>query len=264
MGFLDPPSPTKYPRTWRDQSFEFKCMFAYHIVMMAMFATGFVPVAYEVAIAAGLLVLFAAISLDRRRRLGWQRPPLQPLDLLKTAGTLAALGLFGYVASRNVPIGDPHFAPWFLGLAGIGVFGVLERLKLVAFSEAEFLRLGQSHTAPEVVVPPAGPSWHRAVRGVFTVCFFAAWLSAMGAFYFHGVAQHEGSRIPTASQPVALTDHGDTVYISKDRAALVDGLQLAMMIGIPAVILAGFILHFVLRVPLFSNFPGRRWPPDAA
>ncbi len=30
----------KYPRTWAEQSFEYKCMFAYHIVMMAMFATG--------------------------------------------------------------------------------------------------------------------------------------------------------------------------------------------------------------------------------
>jgi hypothetical protein len=259
MGLFDPPAEAKYPRRWRDMSFEYQGMFAYHIAMMVMFATGILPVLYEVAVAAGIFVVIAGVSWDRRRRMDWHRPPLAAWDVLKAIGALAMSGLFAFVASQGFPFTNPHFAPWFLGLAGISTFGVLQQLKVVTFSEAEFVDLGQPKPAPavEVMNPEGGePSWHRAVRGIYYVAFFAIWLTFMAFFYFDTGAVRDGAPAPTATQSAPITEHGNTVYISRDRAQLINLLQTIAMTGIPLIIVSGFLLQIFGRVRLF---PGGVW-----
>jgi hypothetical protein len=269
MGLFDPPAEAKYPRRWRDMSFEYRGMFAYHIAMMVMFVAGILPVLYEVAVAAGIFVVIAGVSWDRRRRMDWHHPPLVPLDILKTLGVLATTGLFAFVASQGFPFTNPHFAPWFLGLTGIGVFGILQQLKVVTFSEAEFVELGKPKPAPavEVMNPETGePFWHRSVRALHRVVFFAVWLTFMAFFYFDTSAIRDGSPRPTPTATSPITDHGIVMYVTADRAALIGLLQIISMIGIPTVILSGFALQFLVGVKLFpgaTSLFGKRPDGDA-
>ena len=106
-------------RGWSDYSFELKGMFAYHLVMMAMFVFGALPVRDEIGIAAGLIATIGMVSLIRRWRTGWVGPALTGLDWLKTAGVVAFSGLFAFAVSPLARPDDPHIVPWFLGLGGI-------------------------------------------------------------------------------------------------------------------------------------------------
>jgi len=121
-------------------------MFGYHIAMMVMFITGVVPVVYEIAIAGSIVLIIVLVSLRRRRELHWRWPRLGVADILKAIGVAAAIGVFLFVGSRNAPATDPHFLPWILAGAGIGLFGVLQQLKLVAASESEFIAMGKPGT----------------------------------------------------------------------------------------------------------------------
>ncbi|HEX4303685.1 MAG TPA: hypothetical protein VHZ78_12890 [Rhizomicrobium sp.] len=246
---------TKYPRTWREQSLEFKFMFAYHAAMMVMFVPGMVPVPAELAIAGGAILVFAAMSLYRRRRLAWRHPPLGFRDIAGAIGGLAFSVLFGTVAAQNFPVFDPHFLPWLLALVGIALFGTLQQLKYVALSEQEFLEMGNPATAPAVELPvEAGgePGWHRVVRGVHRAATFAAALVFLAFMYLDGKAMQEGASHPTATQTVARTEHGWTVYLARDRATLLNELEIAMFVAIPSVL----VLGFALQLAGFNIFPG--------
>lgn len=259
MGLFDPPAEAKYPRRWSDMSFEYQGMFAYHIAMMLMFMTGFLPLVYEVAVASGVVLVVAGVSWDRRRRLDWHRPPLTTVDILKALGVFAMTALFAFATSQGFPFANPHFAPWFLAIVGIGVFGVMQQLKVVTFSEAEFVELGkpQAVSVVEVMNSETGePSWHRPMRAIYYVAFFAVWLSSLGFFYFESRAIQDGAPTPTAFATESITEHGRTVYITKDRAHLVSRLQMAMFIGIPLILVSGFGLQIFARVRLF---PGGVW-----
>ncbi len=216
------------------------------------------PAPYELAVAAGLIALFTLVSLDRRRRIGWRRPPVSPWALTKALGALAFTGLFGYAAAQSFPMLNPHFLPWLLGLGGIGLFGFLQQLKLVAFSEAEFLEMGKPAvpSVDEAVNTPDGkPVWHRVVRGLYQVASYAVMLTFLAFMYVEGTAMREGSPQRTSAHSVARTDHGNVVYIAKDSAVLIDELQTATFIGIPAILVLGLVLHFTG----ISVLPGGVW-----
>jgi hypothetical protein len=66
---------------------------------------------------------------------------------------------------------------------------------------------------------------------------------------------HEGSPAPTATQADPITEHGRTVYVTHKETVLDDCLLTISTIGVPSVIAAGAILHFLMEVKLFPNAP---------
>ena len=243
-------------------STEFRMMFVYHGCMMVLFMTGgALTVKLELAIASLLIAIGAAVSLRRRRDRNWHwRSPGAKGAAIAT-GTVVLMVFFLYSATPMFSPTRPQFLPWYLAGFGIGLFNVLSALNLVKSSEAEFeAECGEA--------PPPNPSasgetrltspparWKRAVRGAFTLYFFAVWITGVSFFYFDGKTFSGGSPTPTATQTEPMSQHGKTVYVSRAEKRRDDLLQTAMMVGIPSIFALGFVFHFLLGVKLVDNAP---------
>lgn len=151
------------------------------------------------------------------------------------------------------PIG-PQMLPWFIAGANLGLFNILGALHLVNQSKEEFLAQCVETADEEVTVStPPEPAWRRILRGAYSVAFLVIWLAGVASFYFFGVGMRDGAPMPTATETEPLTDHGHTVFVTAQAKQLIDLLQTAMFAGIPAIMVAGAILHFVLKIPVFGS-----------
>jgi hypothetical protein len=147
---------------------------------------------------------------------------------------------------------------------GLGIFRVLQSLKVLYPSEAEFAsncmiidqygRLLQPEHEPS---PPQAPeaNWRRVTKATYAVVFIVLWVCWAASFYFVGMAFRNGSPEPTTTQTEPLEEHSRTVYITPIEKQRVDALQLVLWIGAPLVLIIGVILHFVAGVRLFPNTP---------
>jgi hypothetical protein len=147
---------------------------------------------------------------------------------------------------------------------GIGLFGILQALKVVYPSEAEFPsnckiidQYGREIEPIQERSPaqPSGPAWKRVTKTTYTVVFMLLWICGVASFYFFGAAFKGGSPEPTATQTEPLEDHGKTVYVTPTEKQRVHALQLVSWVGVPVVLISGAILHFVMGVKLFPNAP---------
>ena len=100
---------------------------------------------------------------------------------------------------------------------------------------------------------PTQPTWKRIVKWAHSTLFIAAWLEGMAFFYVYGTRIRAGSLTPTATYTVPINDHGTNVYLSSQDAALVNLLELIMLIAIPTSILSGLFLQSVLGIRVFDN-----------
>lgn len=259
---FSPPKAGDYPKQWKDMSFEFKLMFVYHGCMMILFITGGAfSLRQELMLAGMLFLVLTSLSIRHRRLTGWRWQGVKPRNYLMAAGGVALMAVFLYAATPQFPPSDPRFLPWFLAGFGIGAFNILQTLRLVYPSEAAFLADchepgGQFEQA--AVAEPTDPDWHRIVRATYSVLFFLVWLGFVGFFYYFGTALRDGSPVPTAAQPDAVVEHGKTVYITHAQKVLSDKLELFAFVGIPSVIVGGFVLHFLVGVKLYPNAPTLR------
>jgi hypothetical protein len=256
MPFFDPPK-RRNPKQWKDMSFEFKLMFVYHGCMMVLFMTGGnFSVRQELLFAAALLFVLGSISMHHRRSNGWHWQGASAKNRLAALGGLVLTGVFLYAASPLFPPSNPRFLPWYLAGFGIGLFNFLQSLRLVHSSEAAFLAdcgdSGSQAEEPAQAEPP-GRQWQKLVRTVFSFFFFAVWLGFLCFFYYSGKTFRDGSAVPTPTQTEPMTEHGKTVYVTRDQKALCDKLQLFAFVGIPSVLASGFLLHFVFGVKIFDN-----------
>jgi hypothetical protein len=196
----------------------------------------------------------------------WRWPGVKPLNVLYAAGSIVLIFFFLYSASPLFPVHDNHFLPWYLGGLGIGIFGILQTLKVVDASQVEFVshcmvidQYGRELEPAAATAPPqiTGPAWKRTAKVVYSVVFILVWVAGVASFYFSGTAFKNGSPQPTATQTQPLTDHGKTVYVTPAEKQRLDELQLAMWIGIPFILVGGAVLHFLLGVKVFGgNFEG--------
>ena len=132
------------PRSWSDMSFEFKGMFVYHIVMMAMMLLGdSLAFIEQIFIAAAIALLIAVASFIRRVRNKWR---WRGITALRAGGALVTAALMGYFLFATAggamqafaverPVG---IAPWALAVLGIAVFSVLNVLRITHVSEKAF------------------------------------------------------------------------------------------------------------------------------
>jgi uncharacterized membrane protein YbhN (UPF0104 family) len=246
-------------------SLDMRMMFAYHISMMVlMIAGGSFTVRQELALVAGIAAIIVVISRYNRQKKHWRWPGVKLTDLLYAIGGIVLISFFLYSATPLFPPNNGHVVPWYLAGLGIGLFGVLQSLKVVYPSEAEFAshcmvidQYGRE-LEPMVEPPPVQatePKWKRVAKAIFTAAFMLVWVSGVASFYFFGTAFKNGSPEPTASQTEPLEDHGKTVYVTPEEKQRVHAFQLTSWIGFPIVFLGGAVLHFLMGVKLFPNTP---------
>lgn len=256
----------RYPKRWKDTSLDMKLMFGYHVSMMAMMmGGGLLTVRQELMIATTIAALIVLISRSHRQSKHWRWPGAKPLDALKAAGGIVLISFFLYSATPLFPPNNGQLAPWYLAGLGIGLFGILQTLKVVYATEAEFGsncmiidQYGRELDPPPPQSSQAEPhyaNWKRVAKGIYQVTFILVWVCGVASFYFFGTAFKSGSLEPTAAQNEPLEDHGKIVYVTPPEKRRVHTLQLVSWLGIPAVLLSGAALHFLLGVKLFPNAP---------
>jgi hypothetical protein len=254
----------RYPKSWKEMSLDFKLMFGYHGSMMAMMlAGGLLSILHELAIAGAIASLSVLISWSNRRKKHWRWPGIKRIDPLYAVGALSAPVLL-YSATPLFPPNNGHIVPWYLAGLGIGLFLVLQSLKVVYPSEAEFAsncmiidQYGRRLQTEQELSPAQAPevNWRRATKAAYTIVFMLLWVCWVASFYFFGAAIRNGSPEPTTTQTEPLEDHGKPVYVTPVENQRVHALQLVSSVGIPLVLISGVILHFVVGVKLFPNAP---------
>lgn len=265
---------TKYPKSWKEMSLDFKLLMIYHLCMMVLFATGQFFTIQILFAAAGLLIAGAAsISIHHRMKSEWHWPGAGIKDVL---GAIAgvALGLFFLnAATPRFPPLNPRCFAWYAAGAGILLFSILASLKIVFPSEAEFRKHCGDRQAddPDAPKAPEEPSRNRKIRAAFRVYFMLVWILAVCFFWKFNTAYRDGTAAPTAEHTEALSDHGKTVYITADEKAVIGLLKYAVFLGIPSALAAGLFLHFVLKIPMdprmgisAGNASGHGKPPPSA
>jgi hypothetical protein len=264
MALFDAPKSENYPRKWRDMSFDYKLMFVYHGCMMLLFAGGgFFTTRQELVFVAVLVPSLTTLSLRHRSQVGWRWQGVSNKEIFLALGEVILVVVFLYAATPLFPPRTPQALPWYLAGAGIGAFGLLGALNLARGSEAQFLADCHEPVLSPEPAPPiapdnsssAEPSWHRLVRAIYSILFFATWLSFVIFFYSDGVAIRDGSSSPTPTRTDSITEHGRAVYITPAQKLLHDRLQTVPFIGIPLLLASGAILHFLVGVKLFPNAP---------
>lgn len=250
------PDGRRYPRSWKEMSFDFKLFFVFHGCMMVLFMFGsVVTVQALIGVVSGLLVVLTGLSIRHRILLKWHWPGVGVKEVLGAIFSIA-LGLFflGAVTPRFVPL-TPAVFPWFAAGGGIIFFWTLSRLKIIFPTKNEF----QSHCGdrgPEMsepIRPAAEPAWKKTARTAFSLYFLAVWIVGVSFFWKYNTAIRDGTSEATPERQETLREHGRTVYITAEEKKIVSVLQHAMMIGIPSALLLAALLHFVVGVKLFPG-----------
>jgi hypothetical protein len=216
--------PTKpYPKTWKEQSLDFRLWFVYHIcIMVLFFIGGKLTLREEILIAVCVAGVLIFISRRHRRATHWHWPGIRTRDALFAIGTALAAAFFLYSASALFPPSDHRFLPWYLAGLGMGSFGILSSLRIVYPSEAEFSmhcrtidQYGREvdRTSEQPEATNIEPGWKKTVRGIYTITFILVWTVGVASFMAFGNSFKNGNSTPTATQAEPLTDHGKTVYI---------------------------------------------------
>jgi len=255
----------RYPKNWKEMSLDMRLMFLYHGSMMAMMiGGGSLTVKQELAIAAAIAAVIFMVSRRHRQKKHWRWPGVRPLDVVYAMGGIVFILFFLYSATPLFPPNNGHVVPWYLAGVGIGIFGVLQSLKLAYNSETEFSsncvvidQYGREIEPPREP-PPVEPTelrWKRVARVLYAGVFVIVWLCGVASFYLFGTAFKKGSAEPTVTQTEQLEDHSKIVYVTPTEKERVHIFQMVSWIGVPIILASGAILHFLLGVKLFPNTP---------
>jgi hypothetical protein len=186
------------------------------------------------------------------------------VNVLYALGGIFFISVFLYSATPLFPLNNGRIVPWYLAGLGLGLFGILDSLKVVYASEAEFasncLIIDQYGRELEAAHAPSlaqvsEPNWKRVAKVTYTAVFMLVWVCGVASFYFFGTAFKNGSPEPTATQTEPLEDHGKTAYVTPADKRRVHALQLGSWVGVPVALISGVILHFLVGVKLFPNTP---------
>lgn len=267
MPFFDAPS-TNYPKRWSEYSLDFQIFYVWEISLFALiFLSGtgalkMVPASlFEAALALWFLVLLG-VSIHNRRQKDWRWRGLSRGDWLKVGIGAALMIVFLYVFSQGLFPLKSVTLPMFLFALSIVALNILYGLRVVQFSEIDFVQsCGDNVVSPadaDFAAALSDPTWKRAVRGIYSVLFILVWLESMTFFYVHQKYTHEGSRRSTTTQTESVNEHGTLIYLTHDQMRINTALMTMMMVGIPGMIFGGFFLHFVAGVPMFRNMPASR------
>ena len=238
-------------------------MFVFHACMMGLMLIGEeLTVLQEVQIVLALAIVMVTISIRHRRVTRWRRAEIGAREVWHAAGTAVLIGLFLYAATPTFSPWNSRILPWYLAGLNIGLYRILNSLKITYPSKAGFLSHCRKLDAYGIEVAPVPVQatgtvkeapWKRRVRAVYQMASLAIFLTFLLFFYSFGTAYKSGSPVPTATQTEPITDHGRTVYVAPELKRRSDALEQASSIGIPSIIALGAFLHFVVRVQVFDT-----------
>jgi hypothetical protein len=97
------------------------------------------------------------------------------------------------------------------------------------------------------------PRWHGEVRKLYTVAFVLVWLEAVGSFVCFLILAREGSPVATLRLSAAVVNHSQIFYVPVWHKELYHLMLTVMMIGIPTIMLIGFVLHHLVGVRIFTG-----------
>ena len=100
---------------------------------------------------------------------------------------------------------------------------------------------------------PREPRWHRVARALFAVMFILVWLEAVGCFVYFMILAREGSPVATCELGAGIVNHGHVFYVAASEKKFYELLLTMMKIGIPSIMLTGFLLHYLVGVKIFAN-----------
>jgi len=246
----------RYPKGWKDMSYDFKLFFAFHICMMILLITGnAIGVVIKLAITVLLAGILLFLSLAHRKKSQWHWPGVTARNVINAIVTIIFGGIFLYAGYPLFSPANPRLLPFYLAALGIIFFNTLFFLKIVCMAEAEFLRScgGINIGSKEEVYKSFEPSWKKTVRICYSILFVIIWLEFMLFFHKFSVAFHNGSPEPTVTQTEKLVNHGKVSYVTPEEKRVIDTLEAFMWIGFPTVFLLGAFLHFVVGVKLVPN-----------
>jgi hypothetical protein len=227
--------------------------------MMFLFITdGAFTTRQELFIATSLVVVLTMPSLRHRSAIGWKWEGIKTKDLALALGIDALLGFFLQAVTPQFSASNPRFLPRYLAGHGIGAFNILTMLKLVRSSKAQMLADcsdAPSEPKQEPKTEPMEPQSHRIARVIFSCLFLLVWLEGGAFFYYHGKVFSGGSPTPTGTQTDPISDHGNTVHLTHAQKVQLDRMEIMMFTSIPAILVSGFVLHFLVGVKLFPNTP---------
>ena len=268
MPFFDAPGKN-FPRSWSEYSRDYQIFLTWEISLFALIffsGTGvlkLIPALYlEGALGLWFLILLG-LAIHNRRQRDWRWRGLTGGDWVKAGIGAALMIAFLYVFSQGLWPLKSITIPMFLFALSIVAFNILSSLKVVQHSEEDFAQsCGDIAPTPLASYDEADdiyePKWKRTVRGIYSILFILIWLEGVAFFYVHQRYTHEGSLKPTATQTESFNEHGTLVYLAHDQMQINNALLTMMMVGIPSLLLGGFILHFVVGVRMFSNMPETR------
>jgi hypothetical protein len=247
-----------YPRKWANMSLDMRLFFVLFAGSMPLFmlgGSGAVPGVVQMAIEGAGLMLVTGISVAHRRREGWR---WRGAGMAQVFGAVLSLGASGLMIFVSLPaMGDqvPRLATWLSMVALIGAFNALASLGIIRQSRDAFAAdcrgdaAPGSAMAPSGIVEAGGGRWRVWVRRIWVGCFITVWLSGMASFYFRGRSV-QGA----ATQTTPMVDHAmRSAGLSPDSLG---GLLPAISFGGTfAVLISGFLLHYVLRIRVLPNVP---------
>lgn len=236
-------------------SLDFRLFFGWHASMMVMVvASVAIDAKNQLLIAAILGTLLVTAAIRRRQEKKWHWRGADYKQWLMTIGQAVFMGYFGFVVISGFSAAYRILVPTILIIGGMCLFNSLAILRLAYMSEEDFLDdCGPATSETVRSMIPTEPTWNRAVRGAFMVGFMACWLAGVTSIYIYGKAEKSGSSLPTVERTERLEEHGRIFYVSTGEKHLFDELRGAESLGIPVVLVAGLLIHFVLGVQLFPD-----------
>ncbi len=141
----------KYPKDWQECSFDVKGLLAYELCMVVlMIARGAVGAGLELAIAGLALLIITILSAVHRKKSRWHWPGASLKNAVEAIVVIVFMGCFGFLATRFFPPTNARWLPWYLALGGLTLLHALGCLRVVYYSEAEFLRDGEKEIVKRI------------------------------------------------------------------------------------------------------------------
>jgi hypothetical protein len=238
-------------------SLDYKLMFGSHLAIMIMFMVGSaLTLPVEGAIEVALLTSIGLVLAWRRSVDGWRWAGAGPRQLLNALSMAAVVVVFLGSALLASPPNSQQMLPWYLAGGNIGLFLVLMSLRVVRPSRSLYEK--DCGEPDGETAPPAEPTTDDARRGVivaiYRTVFFLVWLNCIAVFFMEGAAapSPESLRLAPFLAPIAKN------AVALQTPVIHQAMEIGMFAGIPCVLFGGFLLQYVLGVPVFPGLPARR------
>lgn len=98
----------------------------------------------------------------------------------------------------------------------------------------------------------SGRRYNRIIVIVYRILFFLSWGLFLAAFLLFQNFKRTGSPVQTQQKSAVIVDHGARYFVPALQARVYNDLLIGSFIAIPLLLIAGFVLQFGFKIPVFS------------